>query len=455
MTATLSSIRTVAAALLLATVIPPASAQAQTQEPAGVLTLDAAIAIAVDHNRQLKAAQLSVDNAVASVANARVGRFPSFDLSSTAAQSLTRMSFTFPRGAFGTFEGTGPVPGDDVRVTSPRRPLVLAQASVMQPLTQLRRINLGVQASEAALGIEQERYRGAVEQVAADVKRLYYALLSADRAVGAATRTLETSREMEAVIQQRVSQRVVLRAEGLEAQYRVAQAEQARLSASHSRMSLQERMNQLLGRDLRTAFVVAPLALDRVRDEELDVVTRRALDRRHDIREARLKVRHAELEHRAKAAESTPDVSVGLSYQSVFNVDVLPRNYTTLGVQVSWEPWDWGKRRRETGQKANVIHQAQLALKDTEDGVVRAIGDSYRRLQEARLQLGVASLSEEMARERARVRTEQIKVAAVLPVDGLAAQTELVQAGARHQDALSNYWTARADYELAIGEDVR
>jgi outer membrane protein TolC len=342
-----------------------------------------------------------------------------------------------------------------MRVTSPRRPLVLAQASVMQPITQLRRINLGVQASEAALGVEQERHRGAVEEVAANVKRLYYALLNTDRALVAATRTLETSRELDTVIQQRVSQRVVLRADGLDAQYRVAQAEQARLSVAHTRASLQEQLNQLLGRDLRTAFVVAPLPLDIVRDDDLEVVTRQALERRHDVREARLKVRQAELEQRAKAAEGTPDVSVGLSYQSVFNVDLLPRNYTTLGVQVSWEPWDWGKRRREVGQKANVIHQAQLALKDTEDAVVRGISSSFRRLQEARAQLGVAGLSEEMARERARVRTEQIKVAAVLPVDGLAAQTELVQAGARHQEALSAYWTARADYELAIGEVMR
>ena len=434
-------------------VVVPAAAQSRPTED--LLTLDAAISAALEHNRQLQAAHLSVDNAAAAVANAKASRLPVLDVSSTAAQSLTEMAFTFPRGAFGTFEETGPVPADDIKVTSPRRPLVLAQASVSQPLTQLRRLNLGVKASEAALAIEQERYRGSREQVVATVRQTYYALLNAERAIAAADRTLETSRELNTVILQRVSQRVVLRADGLDAQYRVAQAEQARLSLVHSRESLRQQMNQLLGRDIRTSFIVAPVALAIASQDDLDAVTQRALERRHDIREARLEVERAALDRRAKSAEATPDVSISLSYQSVFNVDVLPRNYTTVGVQVGWEPWDWGKRRREVGQKANAEHQARLAVKELEESAIREIGDRYRRLQDARLQVDVASLAEELARERARVRTEQIKVAAVLPIDGLAAQTELMQAGARHQEALSAYWTARAQYELAIGEDVR
>jgi hypothetical protein len=36
----------------------------------------------------------------------------------------------FPAGAFGNFAGVGPVPAVDTRVTSPRRLVMLAQASV-------------------------------------------------------------------------------------------------------------------------------------------------------------------------------------------------------------------------------------------------------------------------------------------------------------------------------------
>jgi hypothetical protein len=67
----------------------------------------------------------------------------------------------------------------------------------------------------------------------------------------------------------------------------------------------------------------------------------------------------------------------------------------------------------------------------------------------------LARASQEVVRDRVRVTTERIKVAAALPVDGLSANRELAESAAREQDALSGYWAARAAYEQAIGEDVR
>lgn len=46
-------------------------------------------------NRSLEAARLAIDSAEVSVPNARASRLPQIDLSSTVAQSLTEMSFTF------------------------------------------------------------------------------------------------------------------------------------------------------------------------------------------------------------------------------------------------------------------------------------------------------------------------------------------------------------------------
>lgn len=441
---------------LLTIAVSPAVAQSLAAGlDGGILTLEAAMSLALDHNRQLATSTLAIENAEADLANARVSRYPVFDISSTTAQSLTQMSFAFPKGAFGTFESTGPVPADDIRVTSTRRPLVLVQATITQPLSQLSRLNVGIKARAAARDIERERFDGAVQRVLANVRQLYYAIVNTDRAIVVAARTLETVRELDEVVQQRVARRVVLKADGVETHYRVAQAEQNQLVLFNTRDSLHEQLNQLLGRDLRTPFTVTPIALDALDLEDLATVTARAVERRHDVKEARLRVEQADLDRRAKSLESRPEVSLALSYQSAFNVDVLPRNYTTLGLMVSWEPWDWGTRRREVGQKVNAVQQARLALKDAEDTVVREVSASYRRLREARAQLAVVAVSEDIARERARVRIEQVKVSAALPVDGLAAQTEVAQAGARHQEALSAYWTARAQYELAIGEDVR
>ena len=150
-----------------------------------------------------------------------------------------------------------------------------------------------------------------------------------------------------------------------------------------------------------------------------------------------------------------PDVSLAMSYQSFFNTDLLPRNMASVGVQLTWEPWDWGRRQREATQRGHEIEQARLALQQAEDKVRIEVAKSYSEIQQARGQVLLARAPQEVARDRVRVTTERIKVAAALPVDGLSANTELAESAAREQDALSGYWAARAAYEQAIGEDVR
>ena len=66
----------------------------------------------------------------------------------------------------------------------------------------------------------------------------------------------------------------------------------------------------------------------------------------------------------------------------------------------------------------------------------------------------VARAAEDVVQDRARVTAERIKVSAALPVEGLSANSDVADAGARTQEALSGYWAAGAAYEQAIGEDV-
>jgi outer membrane protein TolC len=426
----------------------PASAQAP-------LTLDEAIAIAIKNNRDINAASHSVDSASLSVATARSQRLPQFSAETLAAQSITQLGVDFPAGAFGVFEGIGPVPAVDTRVTSPRRPLLLAQATLTQPISQLFKINLNVKATAVGRDIEHERRRSTMQSVAANVRKAYYGLLQTDASLRAADAVLDASRALDGVVGERVVQRVALRGDGLQSQLGVVDAMQQRLVLQNTRADREEQFNLLLGRDPRTPVVVMPVAITDDARVDLDAVTREAVDRRADVRAARLQVEQAELLQRVTNAGRIPDVSLAMSYQSFFNSDLLPKNMASVGVQVKWEPWDWGRRQREARQNGHDIERAKLLLQQTEDKVRSEVAKSYRDIQQARGQVQLARASQEVARDRVRVTTERIKVAAALPVDGLSANRELAESAAREQDALSGYWAARAAYEQAIGEDVR
>jgi outer membrane protein TolC len=441
--------------LLALAVARPADAQTERPALTEPLTLDAAITYALKNNRDVGGSGESVAIAQDAVANARTKRLPSLELSSMTGQSITEVGVDFPAGAFGTFPGIGPVPSVDTRVTSPRRPVVQAAASLTQPLSQLHRLNLNVKATSLAVDIEQERRRATMQATAASVRKAYYGLLQIDASLRAADAVLASAKALDGVVTERVTQRVVLKGDGLQSQLRVAEAAQQRLTLQHARAEREEQFNLLLGRDPRTPVAVVAVPIRDDADVDLEAVIREAVDRRADVRAARLRVQRAEVEQRAVAAGRIPDVSLAASYQSFYNTDLLPKNLASVGVQVKWEPWDWGRRQREANQKGHEIEQARLALKQAEDTVRIEVARSFRDIQRARGDVLIARAAEEVAQDRSRVTTERIKVAAALPVDGLSANRDLAEAGARAQDALSGYWAARAAYEQAIGEDVR
>ena len=453
----LSKAKTVVASCWVLLTLFPAVVAAQTGGvlPAERLSLDGALELAVENNRQLQAARLEVDKAAENVAVARLRRLPVFETEVTSSQLLTPVGFSFPRGAFGEFASTGPIPATDTTVSVPRQPTLYVTSQISQPLTQLKRIGLAVKSAEASLEIEKERTRSHQLAVVGEVKRLYFAILQTQSALTATEQAIELYRELDRTLQVRVMQRVALRSDALDVQYRLAQ-EQFSLTSRHNTLASQkEQLNQLLGRDVTTPMELVDVSTISALDVDLASARSQALSHRPDIREARLKVKQAELDRDAKKAERIPDVSLAAAYTSNFNISVLPTNLATVGVQVKWEPFDWGRKGRELATKSYVVSQAQIGVRDVEDQAAIEINSRFRTLAEKRALLNVVAMSQTSTREKLRVKTNQFQVQSALLTDVLQLRAELADADDRYQQALLAFWTAKADFEQAVGEEGR
>jgi len=435
--------------------LTPGVAGAQTAaRPAERLSLEQAVRIAVEHNRQLVSARLQVANADDQIAIARTRRLPVFSTEAQASQLLSPVSFSFPAGSFGAFPATGPIPSTDTTINVPRQPTMYLQSSVSQPLTQLIKANIGIQSAMASRELESERARATQLTVVNNVKRLYFAVLQTQSSLAANTEMLALYRELDRTVQVRVAQQVQLRSDALDVQFRLAQEELTRTTTLNTLASQKEQLNQLLGRDVRTAFEVENVSTLSVLDVDVEAAQRHALESRPEVRQARLNVRQAELDRRVTRADRLPEVSATVSYSSNFNMSVLPANLATAGVQVKWEPFDWGRRNRELATKTRTVDQAGLAVREAEDRAVVDVNARFRTLAERRALLRVAEMAQTAAREKVRVKTNQYQVQAAMLNDVLQLRAELAGSDDRYQQALLAFWAAKADFELAIGEDV-
>ncbi|HJZ99469.1 MAG TPA: TolC family protein [Candidatus Solibacter sp.] len=419
-----------------------------------VLTLDRAVAMAVENNRALRSSSLEAQKAEEKLKSNWTRQFPSVNLYALGAQQLQSFDFTLQKGVLGTYSGTGPLPSEDVHLKSPLQPTGMIVGRVVQPLSSLIRIRRNLDTLKTGVGIAHEQTRADRQKIAREVKRVYYALQQVEANLRSVHQTVVLYQELARITQNYLVREVALKSDSLEVDTRLAKAELSESVLRDQRASGKEQLNQLLGRDVLAEFEIQPVA--EVRDDSLDLAAARqkALEQRPEVRQAKLRQTQAEQDLRAKKAEYIPDVSAEVNSMSFLNFgQFFPAHSTSVGVSVSWEPFDWGRKKHEAAEKEHTVAQTRNSQQDAINTVLLDVNDRYRQLRQSRTQLRVARLSQETAIESLRVAKNKFAVQSVLLKDVLQVQVSLEQSNSDYQQALVSFWNARAEFERALGED--
>jgi len=428
---------------------PAAPASAQVEE----LTLEQAVALAVRENRQVKVTSLDLDKFADRLAAAKTHRLPQFNLSFLAFELLESLNFDFKKGDLGTLPGIGPVPQSDISITNPRRPAFFLNANVFQPLSQQYRLSLVDRKLETGREIAREQLRGKRQEIASNVKKAYYAVLQSQSALQSVEQTLKLYQELDRVTENYVIQKAALKADSLEVKTRVQKIVYEAMTLRDQLEDQKEKLNNLLGRDIRAEFRVRPVPELTFYEADLTAARDLALGQRPEVKEAQLKVKAAEYERRIKKSEYIPDLSIGVGIISPQNIRLVPNNIIYAGFLLTWEPFDWGRKRNEMSEIGKAIEQAETSLRETQNQVLIEVGDKYRKLRQSRQMLITAQLAQETARENVRVSNARYAAQEFLFKDVLQSQAALAEANYQYQQALLSFWTTKADFEKAIGAD--
>ncbi len=443
------------ASLLLFFSCIPCVLDSQTNAPfpPDVLTLDDAVQMALKSNRQLKIATLEVGKLDEGVSAFRTRRLPGFQVTMMGSGLLTPLNFEFEEGAFGNFPGIGPIPAKNTDITTPRQMTGFMANSIAQPLSQLYKINLGLKSLEFSRDMGREELRAKQHNVRNQVTRLYYNLTQIQSALDASLETVQFYTELDRVTDQFLVQQAVLKSDSIEVKMRLAKEQLETVKLRDELETRQEQMNVLLGRDIRDRFRVETTTAPTPAELDQTFAQSRALEQRPELRQAQLRTKEAEYDRRQKKAEYIPDISLTVHQLSFLNFQMLPANVVTAGVDLTWEPFDWGRKRHELAAKSEAIEQARTASKDTESQILLEVNTQFRKVQEAAAALRVAQLAVDGATEKLRVAKDGYRVQAVRLDQLLQVQAGASTAASEYQKALSNYWTARADLAKAMGDE--
>jgi outer membrane protein TolC len=427
-------------------------ANAQTSGGA-VLTLDEAIRLAKSNNRDLKIWGLDVGKEREALGIAKTTLYPRFDTSVLAAELLTPLDFTINKGQFGTFPGTGPIPRSNTDLHTPARPIAVASVTATQPLTQLLRIHLSVAGQRLKVNAAQLSFDQREQKLTDDVRQAYYQVLQWQIQYESQQSMVKYLEELLQLTDRRLSQHAALEADRLSVKAELAKATDQLTTIEDKLADGKEVLDHLLGRSVQSEFSVEPVPASLPEQEDLPAARAIALGHRPEIKLAANRVHQAELATKSEKTHYIPDVSIQASYFSPANINFLPQNIGSVGVLLTWQPWDWGEKRHKVRQAALAEQQAGLSVEDTREQVLVDVDSNFRHLRETRSHLAVTEALRDAEAERLRNQKEAYSQRSILLSDLLKQQSSLADAESQYHQAVLAYWSARADFQKTLGEE--
>jgi outer membrane protein len=417
------------------------------------LTVEQATERAANQSRDVLQAKAGVLAKAEDASVARTRRWPSLTTSAQVGPLLNRASVTFDQGVLGTFAATGPIPAKNTDVTIPRRlaGYDLTQASL--PLSQQPRLGLAVASADRETGIARQQAESVRLNQVAQTRNLYFQIVALEEARRAANAQVEAANETLRLAREAVGKGTGLPLEQAESEARLAQANADAAGLETDIRNGREQLNLLLGEPLDTQFVLTSIA-PRANLMTLEEARKRALEAKPELKEARLRLDQTGLSLRSKRLEYIPDVNLQFTYLSFLNSsNALPNQIALAGFSLTWEPWDWGRKRHEAAGLRDKQEQARLTVAQAEQQVQWEAGRAWRELDRAQRNLDAARLVSKSAEENLRVVRERRAKQSALERELLVAQTNWESAGQQEARAAAAVGVAWANFQAAIGAE--
>ena len=436
--------------ILAVTALGTLAAQPQYAADVVHLTLTDAVHIAIRQNRALKIARLKVTENDYKKAGEHTAYFPKIDNESNALH-ITGLQFVeIPAGGFGTVAGT-PIPGRGIIIPQGKLTLYSSGTQISQPLTQLIRIRQANRIAAAEAAISRDDLKKEENQVALDVHTLYFGILIARLQKQAADQKTAYGEEHLRESEEDVVKGSALKIAEIQDHAGLLESQQAALTAELQIDDLTTELNDLLALPLDTRIELDPAVPASFVEHPREEYVQAAWAAHPQILAAEEAVRKARAGVIVAKSAYIPDITAYARHSYQDGVPFLLHNFGTFGFHLTWDVFDFGKRRDTVLEREAELAQAEENLRRLKDEVAVAIERSYNKLERTRSLVRVATQVVKLRQEGERLAQNQLTQGVILVSDRRQATAASYQAQADFLQASLGYLLAWAELERAAG----
>jgi len=407
------------------------------------LKLSEAVRLAIEQNRALKIARFKVQENEHRKEGARSDYFPVITNQSNALHVTELQDLSIPPGAFGT--AGLPIPNVNTTLLQGKKTLITSGTMIAQPLTQLLRIHQENRIAAAEVASSRDDLKNAENEIALQVHALYYGILVAQLQKKAAEQQTSFSAENLNENESNVRQGSALQVAALESRAELLQGQQSVLTADLKIQDYLVELNDLLGLPLDTK-----LDLESEVDANFETLpkaeyVKEAWEENPEVRAAEEAVKKARAGVAAAKTAYIPDITAFARQSYQDGVPFFVRNFGTVGVNLNYTLWDFGKRRAAVRERGSQLAEAEQNLERLKEEVAVSVERSYNKLERTRSMVNVATQVAQLRQESERLATNQA-------AQGVVLVSEVRHATAANYEAKAELLQARLGYLLAWAE---
>jgi outer membrane protein TolC len=414
------------------------------------LNLTEAVHLAVSQNRALKIARLKVTENEQKKAGERSAYFPQITNQSNALHISELENIGIPAGAFGAVGGA-PVPAHGITLPQGQKTLVSSGTMISQPLTQLIQIHEANRIAAAEVAVSRDDLKKAENQVALQVHSLYFGILISRLQKQAAEQQSAYSVENLRESEEDVRNGSALKVAAIQGRAGLLESHQAVLTAELQLADLTTELNDLLGLPLDTRLDLDPAVPANFEQHPREAYLQTAWSENPEILAAQQAVQKARAGVTAAKSAYIPDITAYARHSYQDGVPFLVRNFGTFGVNLSWDVFDFGKRRAAVREREAQLAEAEENLARLKEEVAVGIERSYNKVERTKSLVEVANQVVRLRHEGERLAQNQLTEGVVLVSERRQATAATYKAEADFLQASLGYLLAWAELEQAVG----
>jgi len=322
---------------------------------------------------------------------------------------------------------------------------------IAQPLTQLLRIHAQNRMALAEVATSRDDLKRAENEIALDVHTLYYGILVAELQRKAAEQETSFASESLRENQNDVRGGSALEVAELQSGAELLEAQQTTLTADLQIQDYMTELNDLLGLPLDTQLELETEDEPNLRVLSKGEYVKAAWDENPEIRAAQDSVDKARAGVAAAKTQYIPDITAFARYSYQDGVPFLVRNFGTVGINLNYTLWDFGKRRAEVRERQTQLAESEQNLERLREEVAVKVERSCNKLERTHNMVNVAVQVAKLRAESERLANEQEKEGVVLISDVRHATAANFKAKADLLQANLAYLLAWAELQRTIG----